>query len=147
MVKNKKTWVPTESDEQAALYRWINFMIPKFPELENLYHIPNEGKRSDSEGARLKREGLIPGMPDLCLPSAHGGYHALYIEMKRTQSARVTKEQSERIMKLTLLGNYAVICYGWEEAQKVIEWYIKQPSKEAGKYKELVRTIIDKFKK
>ena len=36
-------------------------------------------------GGRLRAEGLKSGVPDLCLPSAHGEYHGLYIEMKRTK--------------------------------------------------------------
>lgn len=53
------------------------------PELQLLYHVPNEGKRTWRTGARLKSEGLKPGVPDLCLPVARGKYHGLYVELKR----------------------------------------------------------------
>lgn len=46
-------------------------------------------------GGRLRAEGLKSGVPDLCLPSAHGQYHGLYIEMKRTQGSKTTPEQKE----------------------------------------------------
>lgn len=122
--------IPTESQEQQALYRWINWKLPKYPELENLYHIPNEGKRSAYEGARMKREGLIPGMPDLCLPVPRGKFSALYIELKR-KNGKLSKAQDERLTKLNQLGNCTAVCYGWEEAAKVIEWYVTLKKEEA----------------
>lgn len=144
---HKPTYTPpvsTEAEEQEALYRWINFMLTQYPELENLYHIPNEGKRSIYEGARLKRQGLVPGMPDLCLPSAHGGYHALYIEMKRTKNGKVSEEQSDRLMKLHKLGNFTAVCYGWEEAKDIIEKYIHMPSKEVPLYVQWLKKLFRK---
>lgn len=117
--------VPTESEEQQALFRWVNFMKSKYPELELLYHIPNEGKRSRSLGAKMKREGLKKGVPDICLPVKKGQYSSLYIELKRQKGASVSKEQKEMIALLTKYGSLAVVCYGWEDAAKVIERYLK----------------------
>ena len=132
--------IPTEDDEQEALYRWVSYMLPQYPELENFYHITNEGKRSVYEGARLNRSGLIKGMPDLCLPVPHGEYSAVYIELKRRKNGKVEKEQSERLMKLQKLGNCTAVCYGWEEAKEVLERYIKLPSEVAEKYKAWIKT-------
>lgn len=66
----------SESIEQQNLFEWAKIFSGKYPELTLLYHIPNEGKRSLKEGARMKAEGLKAGVPDLCLPVARGGYHA-----------------------------------------------------------------------
>lgn len=126
--------IPTESDEQQSLFRWINWVLPKYPELELFHHITNEGKRSVYEGARLKREGLLKGVPDLHLPVAHGDYSSLYIELKRSKGGRVSKEQEERFLQLRKAGNFVMICYGWEEAKEAIEYYIKLPSKSAEAY-------------
>ncbi len=38
--------VPTESEEQQALFDWAERLTYLYPELELMYHIPNEGKRS-----------------------------------------------------------------------------------------------------
>ena len=89
-----------------------------------MYHIPNEGKRSQSAGARLKREGLKPGVPDLCLPVARGTYHGMYIELKRIgETAR--KEQEQWITGLREQGYAAFVCQGWDSARRLIEDYLK----------------------
>ena len=122
--------IPTESEEQQALFRWASWKMGQKPELALLYHIPNEGKRSKTQGARLKREGLSKGIPDICLPVPHGGYSSLYIELKRLKGTTATKEQKEKIELLNKYGCYARVCRGWEEAAKVIEWYIELKEKD-----------------
>ena len=117
--------IPTESEEQQALFRWASWKMGQKPELALLYHIPNEGKRSKTQGARLKREGLSKGIPDICLPVPHGRYSSLYIELKRQKGSSATKEQKEKIELLNKYGCYARVCKGWEEAAKVIEWYME----------------------
>ena len=63
-----------EETEQITLFRWASYAQMQNEELKLMYHIPNEGKRSAAMGARLKAEGLKAGVPDVCLPTAHGGY-------------------------------------------------------------------------
>ena len=72
----------TESQLQIQIFEWAQLMTGKYPELYLLYHIPNEGKRSIYYGAKLKREGLKSGVPDICLPIPKGQYCGLYIELK-----------------------------------------------------------------
>lgn len=117
--------VPTESVEQQRLIQWAKRNEGAHPELEMLYHIPNEGKRSRKTGARLKAEGLRSGVPDLCLPVARCGCHALYIELKRMRGGRPTQDQLDWIDLLTKQGNMAMVCCGWEQAAEVIERYLK----------------------
>ena len=117
--------IPTESEEQQALFDWINLNKGHYPELKLMHHTPNEGKRSVSTGARMKKEGLISGVPDIHLPVAKGNYHSLYIELKRIKYSKISKEQEEFIRLLNMYDNFAIICYGWEQAIKVIEWYLK----------------------
>lgn len=123
-VKNEMN-KPTEAQEQEALLRWVSFAMCKWPELELIYHIPNEGKRSRVNGASLKRQGLQKGVPDLCLPVARGGYHALYIEMKR-KGGKPSREQLQWIEDLKKQGNLAVVCEGWEQAAETIKKYMEE---------------------
>lgn len=116
--------VPTESEEQQWLYQWVKSNMGAYPELEALYHIPNEGKRSKTEGAKLKREGLKDGVSDNCLPVRRGKYGSLYIELKRIKGSKVSKDQKEWIDLMRKVGNAAFICYGWIEAKEKIEWYL-----------------------
>ena len=118
--------VPTESEEQQALFEWAERLYGRYPELVLLYHIPNEGKRSKATGARLLKEGMKPGVPDIHLPVARGGFHSLYIELKRRKGSTTTQTQKTWIQLLGKYGNKAVRCYGWEEAAKVIVEYLEE---------------------
>ena len=115
---------PLESQEQRWLFRWANDMAALVPELELMYHIPNEGKRSRATGRRMRQEGLRRGVPDICLPVARNGFHALYIELKRTKGSRVSDDQKGWIEALEAQGNKAVVCCGWNAAADVIEEYL-----------------------
>lgn len=113
----------SESVAQICLFRWAAFMRGRFPELELMYHVPNEGKRSVSAGARMKREGLKPGVPDICLPVPHSGYHGLYVEMK-VGSNTPTENQKKWLAALKKQGYATAVCWGWEAASKVILKYL-----------------------
>lgn len=115
--------IPTEDEEQAYIISWCNIMSARYPELSLLYHIPNEGKRSGREGAKLRRMGLRRGVSDLCLPVARCGYHGLYIELK-AKDGRATAEQKKFIEEVGREGYLARLCFGADEAVKLIEDYI-----------------------
>lgn len=117
--------VPTEHEEQAALMDWIYLTSWKYPELNLFYHVPNEGKRSPAAAMKLLAEGLKKGVPDNFLPVARGGYHGLYIELKRTKGGKLSPEQRQWLDDLNAQGYLAVECKGWEAAAKVIENYIQ----------------------
>lgn len=116
--------VPLESEEQRTLFEWARRMQGKWHELNLLYHIPNEGKRSQRAGARLKAEGLRSGVPDICLPVARGECHGLYIELKRRKNSRITEEQIWWIESLVQQGYAAAVCRGCDEAIKLITDYL-----------------------
>jgi len=119
-----------EHEHQVALFQLAEMHLNDMPELELMYAIPNGDKRSISVAKRLKAEGVKKGIPDICLPIARHGYHALYIEMKRPASpgkakGRVSFEQKHMASLLEVADNRVVVCYGWEEAWNEILWYLK----------------------
>ena len=126
MIKNEISAisVPTESVEQQCLFRWAEFQSGRYPELKLLYHVPNGGSRKKSEAGRFKAEGVKAGVPDLCLPVACGGYHGLYIELKRLKHSKTSEDQKAWIAQLNEQGYCAVVCKGWEAAAKVITEYL-----------------------
>ena len=89
----------------------------------DIVHIPNEGKRSATYGAKLKRTGLRKGFPDLFIPAARKGYHGLFIELKRDRNSMPTAEQLAWIGKLNTNGYYATVCYGAAAAIEEIKKY------------------------
>ncbi|MBP9988042.1 MAG: VRR-NUC domain-containing protein, partial [Ruminococcus sp.] len=96
---NKQTINPSEAAEQEALFRWADFAKSKFPELEMMFHVPNEGKRSVANGASLKRQGLKKGVPDIFILAPKGKYHGMAIEMKKI-GQKPTKEQKQFLAEL-----------------------------------------------
>ena len=114
----------SESYHQQQVFQWAQWLSRKYPELELMYHVPNEGKRSKAAGGRLKAEGLKAGVPDICLPVARGQYHGLYIELKSGKN-KATEAQEWWIAALTRQGYFAKVCYGWQEAHACIERYLQ----------------------
>lgn len=112
-----------EDNEQMVLFRWAQFQSVKYPELDLLFHIPNGGRRDKREAARFKAMGVKPGVSDVFLPVACGGYHGLFIELK-APGGRASNCQKKFISLIRNQGYRAEICFGWEQASQVILSYI-----------------------
>lgn len=112
---------PKEADEQMMLFEWAGY---RSPVLELMFAIPNGGSRDLREAKRLKDQGVKAGVPDIFLPVPRGGYHGLFIELKRTQGGRVSDKQKEWIQHLRMQGYQAIVCHGCDEAAHVIDAYL-----------------------
>ena len=117
--------IPTEAQEQAALFARCKVMEWKYPELRLLHHIPNGGSRNAAEAANLRRQGVKPGVPDIFLPVARGRYHGLYIELKRRKGGRVSAAQREFMTGLKQQDFFVIVCRGADQAYNVIMSYMK----------------------
>ena len=113
----------TEAQEQKMLFAWAGWMTSRWPELELMHHVANEGKRSLVGNVELNRQGRKKGVPDICLPVARKKANGLYIELKR-QGGRLTPEQKEWLERLREQGYHAAVAYGWEQAREIIEEYL-----------------------
>ena len=91
------------------------------PALALMYHVPNEGKRTN--GGILKAAGLKSGVPDVCLPVPSGEFHALYIELKYGNN-KPTTEQEEYMELLRQQGNETAVCYSAQDAKTKILDYL-----------------------
>jgi len=116
--------IPTESEEQKALFQWAKLSEGRYPELKLMHHIPNGGHRNKVVAVKLAAEGVKRGVPDICLPVARNEYHGLYIELKRTKGGSVSAEQKAWIATLKEQGYLAVVCRGCREAISAIEDYL-----------------------
>lgn len=116
--------VPTEEQEQIILFNWARLNQNKYPELKQLFHIPNGGARSKTEAARFKAAGVKAGVPDIFLPAAKGPYNGLFIELKRMTGGRVSEEQKAFIAAMHEAGYAAVVACGWKAAAEIIENYL-----------------------
>lgn len=56
------------------------------------FAIPNGHLRDPVTAARLKREGVRPGVPDDFIPYARNGFHGAFVEFK-SETGKLSKEQ------------------------------------------------------
>ncbi len=90
----------SESKEQKAVVKFFRTFYQNFL----IYAVPNgawlhgDKLQRIKQIAKMKAEGLEPGIPDLFIAVARGGFHGLFIEMKdRGLSERnLSKPQKEK---------------------------------------------------
>lgn len=116
--------IASEEEEQKKVFEWAEYNVGRYPELQLLYHIPNEGKRGRKAAGTLKALGVKKGVPDICLPVRRGRYGALYIELK-AKDGKISKDQNRWLHMLNEAGNAVCICYGGDSAILAIKKYIK----------------------
>lgn len=107
----------TENGEQEAVVQFCE--LSRIP----VAHIPNEGKRSASYAAQMRRMGLAKGFPDLFIPVARSGFHGLFIELKCDCKSKPTAEQKAWIEYLNRAGYRAAVCHGADAAIEEIKNY------------------------
>lgn len=115
----------TEHDEQVALFEWAALASRHLPDLGMLFAIPNGGARHKAVAGKLRAEGVQSGVPDICLPVARGGFHGLFIELKRASGGAVSEEQRGWIQALRRQGYHAGVCHGFEAAQAALLRYLR----------------------
>lgn len=81
-----------------------------------IHSVPNGGKRHAAVAAKMRLEGLVPGMPDLHVPE-----WGLWIEMKRTRGGRLSPVQREIIARLEAIGDTVIVGRGWIDALEQVE--------------------------
>jgi len=126
-----------EHEEQAAVVQWARFRAGAWPELAWLFAIPNGaylGRTTEvrqgrvvqvcRQAAKLKAEGLLPGVADLFLPAARGRFHGLFIEMKHGDNT-LTDEQQAFLEAMLGQGYLAMACWGAGQAIEEIERYLQ----------------------
>ena len=104
----------SEAMEQEGFVVWFHHTHPDVL----IYHCPNGEYRSPSVAMRLKKQGVVPGIPDLFIPA-----WKLYIEMKKENGGVVSKEQTKVMDYLTRVGYAVIIGNGATDASmKVLEF-------------------------
>lgn len=120
----------TEHDIQSAVILWAIRHEGEYPELKWLYSSLNGIFIPGSPATRariikhMKQEGMKKGISDLCLPVARGGFHGLYIELKRDEGSKIQPEQIEFMEFVATQGYCDKICIGYQETVEALEWYL-----------------------
>lgn len=125
----------TEHAEQSNLIYWARCQENLYPPLAWLHAIPNgaklpwrrdgQGRRYSPEAAKLKAEGLTPGVCDLFLPFPARGYHGFYIELKAPGKLNEVRDgQREFMAYVESVGYLAQVHDSMESARDALVWYL-----------------------
>lgn len=127
-----------EEAEQAAFVEWAQYQRSESGQLlimaiPNGSYLAGDPKQRAFQMARLKKAGLKTGAGDLFVAAARGGWHGLFIEMKKCRddfrtaaeaNAAPTEEQLQFGEMATRAGYRYIVCYGFEEAMAALIAYL-----------------------
>lgn len=105
------TPIPTEHEEQVNFVKWFRLQFPRVM----IFAIPNGGDRHAAVAAKMRAEGVTPGVPDLFIPDWR-----LFLEMKRRKGGRVTPEQKRVMEHLEMAGYTCAVARGFDEAMEFV---------------------------
>ena len=111
----------TESRLQVSCVRWFRLQYPKYA--NNLFAIPNGGKRNSIEASIMKYEGVTAGVPDLFLAVQVNGMPGLFIEMK-ILTGKLTDAQRNMQQILSMTGYRVATCRSLQEFMDVVTNYM-----------------------
>lgn len=106
---------------QSTCVRWFRTQYPALR--ESLFAVPNGGMRNKATAARLKAEGVVPGVSDLLLLYPAGTYHALCIEMK-TPKGRQSEAQKQWQATVEKAGYRYALCRTLDDFITTIKNYL-----------------------
>ena len=124
-VPASQAWKKSEHDLQSAIVTRTLGMAGAFPEILMLHAIPNGDFRGWGVGKKLKAEGVIPGVPDICLPVARAGFHGFYMELKKS-GGHVREDQWEFMEALHAQGYFVRLTNHLPTALEIIENYLRE---------------------
>jgi len=112
---------------QKNCVRWFRFQFPKYKMLlvssVNGAMLQGTPEQRAKSWKRLESEGAVPGVSDLFLFVARGGYHGLCIEMKVEGNTQSPKQKE--FEALVTEQNYKyVVCKTFDEFEKTILDYV-----------------------
>ena len=108
---------------QVGCVRWFRLQYPKLAGV--LFAIPNGGWRNPTVAAKLKAEGVTPGVPDLFLAYPSGQFHGLFIELKNGKQGRVSENQERMHAELRAQFYRVEVVRTAEEFVRITQDYLR----------------------
>jgi hypothetical protein len=116
----------SEHLEQARYFAWVKKHRRTHEQLHLVFAIPNGGFRHKAVAARMKAEGVEPGIPDIFVSVPKDGFSGMYIEMKSTDpKAKLSTAQEDKIQLLRQHGYQVCVCKGADHAIAVTKEYLE----------------------
>ena len=122
-LKPSKHFHSGEHDLQSSCKAWFDSEYPDLAPL--LFAVPNGGKRSVSEGQRLKHEGVVPGVSDMILLLPRCGSNALCLEFKYGRNTQSPKQKEWQAAAESLAGAKYVVVRDKDFFIDTIKKYLK----------------------
>lgn len=110
---------PTEEQEQIALVQYLELRGHTFTAIPNSTYT-----KSWSQKLKNKRMGVRAGLPDLFIVLKNN--IPLFIELKRKKTGKVSPEQKKWVETLIKANIKVFVCYGADEAIKILADLEKQ---------------------
>ena len=110
-----------ESILQQSCVLWFRTAYPQYKDM--LFAVPNGGKRSIITAQRLKKEGVVSGVPDLFLSLSRNGWHGFYIEMK-TGKNTLTPNQTKFFEQAVKYGYKCEAVYSIDMFIREVNYYL-----------------------
>tara|TARA_R110001599_G_scaffold26223_4_gene92577 strand:+ start:936 stop:1271 length:336 start_codon:yes stop_codon:yes gene_type:complete len=108
----------TEDQLQMAAMRWIRLAYPNAVS----FHVANERKTSPMRGGKLKKMGVLAGVPDIHILEPNKIYCGLFIELK-TEKGRLTPSQKDVIERIENAGYKCAVCRSLSEVICLVDDY------------------------
>lgn len=108
-----------ERQEQIKIFDWLSIT----PYRKHVFAIPNEGRRSVTMGALMKKAGLRPGCSDIFVAVARKGYHGLFLELKYGKNT-ARPSQMAFLVDMALQGYATTVQTGADNAINYIADYL-----------------------
>jgi hypothetical protein len=126
-MSNFEPYEGKEDDLQQHCVKWFRYQYPNVLG----FHVPNGGKRNAREGAKFKRMGVLPGVPDFTIIAKRTittlfntkTYSGLFIELK-TKTGKLSPAQRERIAHLEAEDFLVKVVRSVDEFIFVVEAYL-----------------------
>lgn len=114
-----------EAKHQAALVAVLRKHWSDIPTADRpiVFHVPNGGSRNALEATNLKVQGVLAGVPDLCLvlPRAR----VLWIEMKEPGGGFTSKWQKALHKDFAALGHTTITAFSVHDALAQLRDFFK----------------------
>jgi hypothetical protein len=109
-------WPAKISEEtiHVSILEWMRLVLPPG---SLIWHTPNGGSRDVREAAKLKKMGVVPGIPDLVV--FMDGAFAFSLEVK-AQAGRLSAEQHGVHAVMRRLGFKVAVVRGIDEARQAL---------------------------
>lgn len=115
----------TEDGNQSALFAWAALNTEQYPQLKNLFAIPNGGNRHIVEAIKFVGTGTRSGVPDTMLAWPSKNFAGLFIELKVGKN-KPSKEQNDWLKRLSDAGYMTSVQWSWEGARDLIIDYLER---------------------